>query len=285
MKRSVLLLPFMLLQLTAADTAGKYHFNLAGRDFTKQEAVKIAGGQSDLDSAIQKNFAAAAAIVLFSRDGIELSPERTRDFLQNSLRLMAGSAQKDFQAMLLRENLTRNQWLEREQEKLENQLSEAVLKWYIRRYGKENPVTDEHVQNWYYRNLDIFRRVKLDPAKVWAFKLNEREKMQKALSALRQAVPAEVVRKNYAETLSEDVIAGELHSSNVKREYLGENYRLFTGSKHIFLAASDAISYTALPLDEDLKKSIRNALHEALAKARLAETLKKEFKNQKIIFY
>ena len=285
MKQLTLLLFLVWVELAAAGSAGKYCFNLAGRDFTKQEALKLAAGKSDLNSAVQQNFAAAAAIVLCSREGIELSPERTRKFLQDSLVLMSDAAQKDFQAMLLRENITRNQWLEREQEKLENQLSEAVLKWYVTRYGNANPVTGEHVRNWYYRNLDIFRRVKLDPAKVWAFKLNEREKMQKALSALRQAVPPEVVRKNYAENLSEDVIAGELHSRNVKRERLGDDFRLFTGSKHLFLAAADAISYTALPLNEDLKNSISNALHEALAKARLAEILKKEFKDQKIIFY
>ena len=285
MKLFVLLL-FGALGLSGAEeTAGKYYFNLAGRDFTEQEALKLAAGKSDLNSAIQENFAAAAAIVLFSREGITLSPERTREFLKNSLRLMSDTAQKDFQAMLLRENLTREQWLEREQDKLENQLSEAVLKWYIRRYGKANPVTEEHVQNWYYRNLDLFRRVKLDQAKIWVFKLNDREKMQIALSALLQAVPAAAVREKYAVNLSIESIAEELHAGNIKRERLGDDYWLFTGSKHLFLAASDAISYTALPLNGELKKSIRNALYEALAKARLAEILKKEFTNQKLIFY
>lgn len=269
----------------AADIPDKYFFHLAGRDFTREEALKIAGGKSDLQAAVQENFPAAAAIVLCSRVNIELSPARTREFLANSLRLMPLVSQASFKNMLIRENLDQKAWLDREKNKLTNQLSEAVIRWYIKVYGEESPITDEHVQNWYYRNMDIFRRVKLDPAKVWAFKVADSDKMRKALAALQQAVPPETVRKNFAEPLTSDVMNNELHLQNIRRTAIGEGYWLITGEKYMFLTVDDAVSYTALPLDEPLKEAIRNALHEALAKARLAETLKKDFNGKKIIFY
>ena len=285
MKRCILPVFLLVLSAAASETAGKYYFNFAGRDFTREEAVKLASGRSDLKSAVQENTAAAATIVLCSAENIELSAERTRVFLENSLLLMPAAAQKDFQSMLQREDLTRQSWLDREQERLDNQLSEAVVRWYIKCYGKTSPITGEHVQNWYYRNMDIFRRIQLDPAKVWAFKLADANKVSQAVAALQQAVPPETVRKNLAEKLTEKAMLEELHAGNIKREPLTGDYWLLTGSKHLFLTSKDAITYTALPLDETLKNAIGNALQEALAKARLAETLKKEFNDKKIVFY
>ena len=283
--KCIILCGLLTLAGFSLEAAEKYFFTLAGRDFTKQEALKLAGGRSDLQAAVKENIAAASAIVLCARENIELSAARTRDFLQNSLKLMPPETQKDFQAMLVRENLTRSRWLDREAEKLNNQLSEAVIKWYIKRYGKDSPVTSEHVQNWYYRNMDLFRRVKLDLNKVWVFGRDDAEKMQKALAALRQAVPPESVRKTFALSLSDQEILEELHSGTVSRTNLDHDYRLFTGTKHLFLAAAEAVTYTALPLDDALKNAISNALYEALAKARLAETLKREFNDKKIVFY
>ena len=283
MKRLVLC--GLLLTGMLAAASEKYFFNLAGRDFTKAEAIKLAGNRSDLQNALRENIAAALAVVLCSRENIELSRERTRDFLQDSLKLMPPESRKNFQAMLLRENITCSNWLDRDAEKLDNQLSEAVVKWYIKRYGKASPIDPEYIRSWYYRNMDIFRRIRLDLNKVWAFKLADTEKMQKALAALRQALPPETVRKNFALAMKEADILEELHSGNIRRTTLDDDYRLFTGSKHLFLAAGDAVTYTALVLDDDLKNAISNALYEALAKARLSETLKKEFKDLQIIFY
>ena len=285
MKRYILPVFLFILSAAASEPAGRYYFNLAGRDFTYSEAVKLANGKSDLKNAIRANFAAAATIVLCSEKNIELSSEHTRAFLENSLLLMPAKAQKDFKAMLERENLSRASWLDREQEKLDNQLSEAVVRWYTKCYGENSPITDEHVQNWYYRNMDIFRRIKLDPEKVWAFKLADTGKVSQAVAALQQAAPPETVRKNLAENLSGNAILEELHAGNIKRQPLTGDYWLLTGSKHLFLTTEEAVTYTALPLDETLKNAIRNALQEALAKARLAETLKKEFNDKKIVFY
>ena len=116
-------------------------------------------------------------------------------------------------------------------------------------------------------------------------KLADANKVSQAVAALQQAVPAETVRKNLAEKLTEKAMLEELHAGNIKREPLTGDYWLLTGSKHLFLTSKDAITYTALPLDETLKNAIGNALQEALAKARLAETLKKEFNDKKIVFY
>lgn len=274
-----------VLSASVNNTVKQYAFHLAGRDFTHAEAAKLAGSEGDLQTAVRKNFAAAATIVLCSRENIELSAGQTRMFLQKSLMLMPLEAQKQFNAMLLRSNLTRDSWLDREKEKIANQLSEAVVRWYIKVFGSSSPITPEHIQNWYYRNMDIFRRIKLDPARVWAFKLADREKIQQAMAALRQAVPPEVVRKKFAEPLTAEAIAEELHSEDIKRSAIDDRYWLLTGSKHCFLITTDAVTHTALPLDDALKSAIGNALHEALAKARLAETLKKEFNGKKIVFY
>ena len=284
MKRYWLFLSLLALPLFAAEKS-EYAFHLAGRDFTHKEAREIAGSRSDLKNAILENTAAAAAIVLCSRENIELSAARTRDFLHKNLMLMPPESQQKFRDMLSRSGLTESAWLTREQARFSNQLSEAVVQWYIKVYGKDTPVTDEHVQNWYYRNMDIFRRIKLDSARILTFKAVDTAKAEKALAALRQAVPFAAVQKEFAENLSEKAILEELHTGNIKRRITDDNYLILTGSKHIFVTSQDAITHTALPLDEDLKKAISNALQEALAKARLAETLKQEFNNQKIVFY
>ena len=127
--------------------------------------------------------------------------------------------------------------------------------------------------------------IELDSARILTFKAVDTEKAEKALAALRQAVPIAAVQKEFAENLSEKAILEELHTGNIKRRITDDNYLILTGSKHIFVTSQDAITHTALPLDEDLKKAISNALQEALAKARLAETLKQEFNNKKIVFY
>ncbi len=285
MKKYFLLLSLSCLMTAAAEKSGKYAFHLAGRDFTHKEALELAGGRSDFKTAVQANIAAAAAIVLFSRENIELSARRTRDFLQKNLMLMPVESQQDFRNMLVRSGLTQTAWLEQEKNKLSNQLSEAVVQWYTKVYGERSPVTDEHVRNWYYRNIDIFRRIKLDPAKVLAFKIGDSAKMEKALAALRQAVPIETVRQEFAENLSETAMLEEFHAAGIKRRNSGDGYWICSGSKHLFLVYADAVKYTALPLDDNLKKAISNTLQEALAKARLAETLKRELQNKKIIFY
>ena len=285
MKLYILSVFLFIFSATLQGSGENYYFSLAGRFFTYAEALKLANGRSDIKSAVEENFAAAATIVLCTAENIELSAVRTREFLEHSLLLMPATARQDFQSMLVRENLTRQSWLDREQEKLNNQLSEAVMRWYIRRYGETSPITDEHVQNWYYRNMDIFRRIKLELSKVWVFKLADRTKVNQALAALQQAMPPETVRKNFAENLSENAILEELHSGNIQRTRLDDDYWLLTGGKHLFLTGRTAITYTALPLDETLKNAIRNALQEAVAKARLAETLKREFKAKKIVFH
>ena len=285
MKKYLLLLSLLALPVFAAENSTGYAFRLAGRDFTHREALELAGGRSDLKSAVQENFAAAAAIVLCSRENIELSEARTRAFLQKNLMLMPEESQQNFRNMLVRSGLTQEAWLEQEKAKLSNQLSEAVVQWYIKIYGKDSPVTGEHVQNWYYRNMDIFRRVKIDPAKVLAFKLADKEKIRKALAALRQAVPPETVRKQFAENMSINDMLAELHNGNMQRQATEDGYWVFSGSSHVFLTYANAVTHTALPLDDDLKKAISNALQEALAKARLAETLKREFDGEKIVFY
>ena len=67
MKRLVLC--GLLLTGMLAAASEKYFFHLAGRDFTKAEAIKLAGNRSDLQNALRENIAAALAVVLCSQIG------------------------------------------------------------------------------------------------------------------------------------------------------------------------------------------------------------------------
>lgn len=260
-------------------------FHLAGRDFTRAEAELLANGKSDLASAVQANYAAAAAIVLCGRENIGLSTEHTRRTLEQTLLLMPPEAKSKFISVLQSQNLTVEQWLDREKVRLENQLNDALRRWYIKRNGSTSPITREHIRSWYYRNMDIFRRINLDPEQLWVFAPGSETALRQAQAALLQGIPAQTVRKKYALNLAMDPVLDELHCSSVHREKLENNFIKIVTANYLILLRGNGISYTYIPLDEALQQAIGNALYDALAKAYLTEVMKKEFAGQAIVFY
>lgn len=275
----------LLLVLTAAAATGdeKPFFQLAGRTFTLREARIITQNAEDVKTAVQANYAAAAAIVLCERAGVKLSFDETRRSLSDTLQLMSDKAKKQFDADLKKSNLTRAQWLDREAARLVNQMQDAVRRWYIKLYGAENPVTTEHIRSWYYRHQNIFRRTRVNPDWVWVF-AQSNEQLELALSALRQGMNAQAVRTTYAAAADADKIAELLHNGE-NRTRIDKDYTVIKSGSYRLLLSSKALSHTYVPLDEKLSQVIREVLYDALAKARLAETMKKEFANQQIIFY
>ena len=269
----------------AADLVQDKFFHLAGRDFSRAEAELFQQPGKTLRESIRENYAAAATIVLCSRSGIELSPRLTREKLQTLLLLMNENNRREFEQLLGEHNITSSQWLDQQSKVLKNQVNEAVYRWYTKVYGSLDPVQFEHIRAWYYRHQDIFRRIKLDPQQLWAFRAGQKDKMLQALSALKQGMPPENVRKNHALKLDEKTLAQELHSYGTHRSYPDADYIAVSGKNYLILMHKSAVSHTYLPLDETLQKAIGNALGDALAKARLAETLKKEFAGKEIIFY
>ena len=275
----------LLLFFPAAVLSGdeKPFFQLAGRTFTLREARIITQNAEDVKTAVQANYAAAAAIVLCERAGVKLSFDETRRSLSDTLQLMSDKAKKQFDADLKKSNLTRAQWLDREAARLVNQMQDAVRRWYIKLYGAENPVTTEHIRSWYYRHQNIFRRTRVNPDWVWVF-AQSNDQLELALSALRQGMNAQAVRTTYAAAADADKIAELLHNGE-NRTRIDKDYTVVNSGKYRLLLSSKALSHTYVPLDEKLSQVIREVLYDALAKARLAETMKKEFANQQITFY
>ena len=261
------------------------YFRLAEKDFTLAEARLIAGNHRDLKSAVQANLAAAAAIVLCERSQIKLSREKTRQTLQDSLLLMTPEAREDFQQKLQQNKLSLEQWLDQESGKLGNMLNEAVRRWYIHVYGSNSEITEQHIRNWYFRHQNIFRRLKLDPEYILAFSARDEEKFIQALAALRQGMAFDAARKTFAFALNTEAMDKAFHEANISRTVLDENFLAVKTRQYRFLLKKSAVKRIYLPLDEQLKQAIGNALFDALARARLAETLKKEFSNAVMEFY
>ena len=276
---------FIASTAAAAGVDAQKFFRLGNRDFTLAEARKIAGTHHDLRSAIQANFAVAAAIVLCEQQQIELSSARTRQSLQESLLLMPSASRAEFLDQLREKNLTQEQWLDQESGKLRNMLNEAIRRWYVKVYGSSSEITRKHINNWYFRHQNIFRRIKLDPDQILAFNAQDEDKFIQALAALRQGMSFAAVRRQWALTLSEAAMDQAFHEPDTSRTLLDDDFVALKTAKYRFLLKKSAIKKIFLPLDEKLSQAIGNALYDALAKARLAETLKKEFADQTITFY
>ena len=69
------------------------------------------------------------------------------------------------------------------------------------------------------------------------------------------------------------------------RTAIDRDWTVINSGAYRLLLAKKALSYTYIALDEKLSQVISNVLYDALARARLAETLKKEFAEEKIVFY
>ena len=166
MKRFFRQLCFLLLlanfAVAAEDASGdkKWLFKLSERNFTLQEARFLTGETPDIKSAVQANFATMATIVLCERSGVTLSAPETRRSLSDALLLMSDRHRKQFEADLQKKSLTLQQWLDYEATRPVNQLQDAVRRWYVKKYGTENPIRSEHIRNWYHHHQNIFRLLK-----------------------------------------------------------------------------------------------------------------------------
>ena len=282
-----LFLLLLLVNFTAAaeDASGdkKWLFKLSERNFTLQEAQFLTGATEDIKSAIQANFATMATVVLCERSGIRLNAPETRRSLSDAMLLMSDQYQQQFEADLQKKSLTRQQWLDYEAARPVNQLQDAVRRWYVKKYGNENPIRTEHIRNWYHRHQNIFRRTRVNPEWVWVFDRND-DKLELALSALRQGMTPQAARKLYALPTEAEKIADLLHKAE-NRTVIDRDWTVINSGSCRLLLAKKALSYTYIALDEKLSQVISNVLYDALARARLAEALKKEFAEEKIVFY
>ena len=282
-----LCLLLLLANFTAAaeDASGdkKWLFKLSERNFTLQEASFLTGATEDIKPAIQANFATVATVVLCERSGIHLSREKTRRSLSDALQLMSDQYRRQFEADLQKKSLTLQQWLDREAARPVNQLQDAVRRWYVKKYGTENPIRTEHIRSWYHRHQNIFRRTRVNPEWIWVFNRND-DKLELALSALRQGMTPQAVRSLYALPTEAEKIADLIHNAE-NRTAIDRDWTVINSGAYRLLLAQKALSYTYIALDEKLSQVISNVLYDALARARLAETLKKEFAEEKIVFY
>ena len=289
MKRFFRQLCFLLLlanfAVAAEDASGdkKWLFKLSERNFTLQEAHFLTGETPDIKSAVQANFATMATIVLCERSGVTLSAPETRRSLSDALLLMSDRHRKQFEADLQKKSLTLQQWLDYEATRPVNQLQDAVRRWYVKKYGDENPIRTEHIRNWYHRHQNIFRRTRVNPEWVWVFDRND-DKLELALSALRQGMAAQTARSLYALPTDAEKVADLLHRAD-NRTVVDRDWTVINSGSFRLLLGPKALTYTYIALDEKLSQVIGNVLYDALARARLAETLKKDFADEKIVFY
>lgn len=263
-------------------------FRLGNRDFSRAEAILLAGGESDPERAralIQNNFAAAATIVVCSRSGIELSAESTQKTLQESLLLMSPEARKKFLQQLSDNDISPEEWQLRQARRLENQLNDAVRRWYVKNYAARRRISQEHIQAWYYRNMNIFRRTEVKSDFIWVFAPQDTARLEQALAALRQGAAPDAVRKEFALPVNIADLLEDLQKNSRRRTPAAPGYEIIKSERCLYLLKADALQHFYLPLDEKLQLAIGNALYDALAKATLAEVLKKEFPHGGIKFY
>lgn len=262
-------------------------FKFAERDFSLAEAQLIAPGRKDLQSlrsAITAKLPAAAAVTLCSRSGIRLSQEKTLQALLDSLLLMTDAERRLFSQKLTESGLTREKWLQQESARFENQLNEALRRWF-RQLNNSRQVSEIQIRDYYYRNLHIFRRTRLNEHKVWVFDPDSNQTARQAFAELMQGAAPDAVRRKYARKLPSKQWIDDLQLHYSSRSSLNEKYLLVKGAQQLYLLEKDALKDFYLPLDERLATAIGNALYDALAKAYLAEVLKKDFSARDLVFY
>lgn len=262
-------------------------FKFAERDFSLSEAQMLAPDKKDLQdlrAAITAKLPAAAAITLCGRAGIKLSPQNTRQALLDSILLMSDSRRKQFDQMLAENALTLEKWLQQESVNFDNQLNEALRRWFKQASGTRQ-IGEQQIRDYYYRNMHIFRRTRLDENKVWVFSVNARQTLQQAAAELMQGTPHDVVRKKYAVKLPPAQWIDDLQQNYRSRTIINDKYFLIKGSQQLYLVEKDALKDFYLPLDQKVRTAISNTLYDALAKAYLAEMLKKNFSAGDLVFY
>ena len=290
MKNFSFCLVVLAITLTTAVQAAenKLFFHLAGKDFTRAEAVAIAGRDLDdknLQAAVIAAYPTAAALVLCSRSDIELSPEHTRKALQDSLQLLTPERRKSFESELKQQDLTETAWLDREAQKFFRQLNEALQRWSQKNLDR-NIITQEQIQGYYYRNMDIFRRTQLNADLLWAFAPGDQVAVQKAITSLQQGMSRDAVRKKIAQSVVPADILEDLQSHPRKRlPAPHDKYYTVSGKEHLYLLEAGALKQFYLPLDEKLAEAISRALYDALAKALLHQKIQQEFAGKPIRFY
>lgn len=290
MKRLLFTLAFTLVFAIFADdpqSLPKAFFRYAGRDFSLQEAQLIAPGKTDpqsLRAALESNLPAVAAMVLCSRSGIELSQEHTRLTLLDSLQMMSDARQREFEAMLANNSLTIDSWLDQESMKFELQLNDALRRWF-KKVNIDRRIGEQAVRDHYYRNLHIFRRTRLDEDKVLVFDAGNKDACNKALAALLQGSPVKFVKEKYAQKILSGEWIDDLQNCYPRRSSVGNGFFTVQGAQHLYLVKSDALQEFYIKLDDKLFRAISNTLYDALAKAYLAELLKKNFSGCKLEFY
>ena len=181
--------------------------------------------------------------------------------------------------------MTPELWLKRESAKLENQLNEAVRRWYMKNYAQQVKIDQRHIQDYYYRNMRIFRRLEVKSEQIIVFNAADSGKLQQALSALQQGEAIESVRRRCGLPIDLADLLKDLQQSVNTRTRIAPGYEVIKSSKYIYLLCGNALRQFYLPLDDKLQSAIGNALYDALAKATLAEVLKKEFPAGGVRFY
>ena len=263
-------------------------FRLGGRDFSRDEARMLAGKhaqEKDWRPAIQANIMAAGTIVLCHRSGIELSKEKTAESLQYSLLIMPPEQRRKLDSQLQKEQRSEQDFIDQEAQKLTNQLNEALRRWYRKVSDGKSEIKPEHIQNWYFRNQDIFRRVKLKKDQLLIFTGEQKKQLQLVLDSLNQGMTLAAVKRAFALDAAAEKYQDELYNNVTKRQLRSDGYYQLDTENYTFLIPHDALEVYYVELNETLFRAIRDALFDALAKAHLAEALQQELANSEIEFY
>ena len=260
--------------------------NLAGRDFSLAEIRKIVSEvtAAELPQLLEKKLPEMAAVVICSRSGVELSQQKTLRSLQAQLLLLSQTQAQEFDSALAENGLTREKWLERESQRFDNQINEALQRWFKRVAGTD-VVSEEHVKSYYYRNMNKFRRVKLDSTRLLVFAVGDQTALQKAVAALQQGMLTGSVRSKYALNVKTEDWFDDLQKNLLLKKHFQDKYLIIKGDKYWYLLENGAFTRTYLPLDGAMKEAIAVTLYDAYAKAYLSEKIKRDFSGIKLHFY
>ena len=278
--------------LTAGEGGGFWSdpaFQWGPRSFSRDEAERIAAlapapprSQQEARDFIRSQQPLLTGIVLCEARGVPLSEEKTLEALQMGLLTMPTEARREFLRLCVERKLAPGEYLRSEARRIDRQFQCAIREWY-RRSCPDVRISDAQVRDWYFRHQERFLTREINHEALWILSPGE-ENVRQAVALLKQGVPAASVRKKFPGNADAGAVARVLELPG-KQDFPEKGFTLYAGTDFQVLARADAVRLAYRPLTPELAEAIRSALYDALAKARLAEELKRMESRMELRFF
>ena len=264
-------------------------FQWGSRLFSRREAEEIIrlaptppGSAAEARRFIRSQQALLSGIVLCEQSGVTLSASAARRALELDLLTMPPERRRALEQSCRRNGLTVAAFLNREAGKLDRRFQCAIREWYKIAYPEER-VSDAQVQDWYFRHQERFLTKEADPEALWLLPPGPDAPAQ-AAAWLKQGMPPDAVQRKFPVTVSPGAVAALLDEKGLP-DTPEKGFTLYRGEHFQILSRAGAVRTVYRKLTPELAEAIRNALYDALAKARLAEALDKLGSGRELRFF